>query len=153
MGCFFFFKCVQVRKVRESSDLDNIPPPCLQSKLSFPSTCHENPCFDELDWHVPSFGLRASPPCRVKGSWQALWRGLGEKSAPPFLPGLFKLPAPLTILPGERCSCCAHISGPRPLAIRWIVSLLRIKSTFGNIPDSFSGWRANMQGNGGGVPP
>ena len=28
--------------------------------------------------------LRASPPCRVKGSWQALWRSLGEeKSAPP----------------------------------------------------------------------
>ena len=66
-------------------------------------------------------GLRASPPgistCCVKGSWQALWRCLAEKSAPSLLPGLFKLPAPLTILPGERCSCCAQIPGPHPLAI------------------------------------
>ena len=27
--------------------------------------------------------LRAYPPCRVKGTWQALWRGLGEKHVPP----------------------------------------------------------------------
>ena len=27
--------------------------------------------------------LRASPPCRVEGTWQALWRGPGEKIAPP----------------------------------------------------------------------
>ena len=35
----------------------------------------------------------------------------------PRLPGLFKLSAPLTILADERCSCCAHILGPHPLAI------------------------------------
>ena len=28
-------------------------------------------------------GFRASPPCRVKGTWQALSRSLGEKPAPP----------------------------------------------------------------------
>ena len=61
--------------------------------------------------------VRASPPLRVKGSWQTLWRGLAEKSAPPLLLGLFNLPAPLTILPGERCSCCTQIPGPHPLAI------------------------------------
>ena len=61
--------------------------------------------------------IRASPPLRVKGSAQALWRGVAEKSAPPFLPGLFKLRAPLTILPGERCSWWAQIPGPHPLAI------------------------------------
>ena len=44
----------------------------------------------------------------------------------PWLPGLFKLPAPLTILAGERCACCAHIPGPHPLAIQWIVPLLGI---------------------------
>ena len=27
--------------------------------------------------------MRASPPCCVKGTWQALRRGLGEKPAPP----------------------------------------------------------------------
>jgi hypothetical protein len=46
------------------------------------------------------------------------------------LPGLFKLLAPLTILPGERCSCYAHIPGPRPLAIQWIVSLWESLSLF-----------------------
>ena len=35
--------------------------------------------------------LRASPPMLSKGTPQALWRGLEEKFAPPFLPGLFKL--------------------------------------------------------------
>ena len=61
--------------------------------------------------------LRASPPCRVKGSWQALWRGLAEKQAPPLSnPALqtaraFKLPAPLTILAGESCSLLRPYSG------------------------------------------
>jgi hypothetical protein len=65
--------------------------------------------------------VRASPPCRVKGSWQALWRGFGENLTHPScpgssnLPGLFKLPAPLTVLADERCSCCAHIPGPHSL--------------------------------------
>jgi hypothetical protein len=35
----------------------------------------------------------------------------------PWLPRPFKLLAPLTILAGEHCSCCAHIPGPHPLAI------------------------------------
>ena len=62
--------------------------------------------------------LRASPPCRVKGSWQALWRGALQKNKlhpspiPLFkVPGLFKLPAPLTILAGESCSLLRPYSG------------------------------------------
>jgi hypothetical protein len=115
--------------------------PILRSMYLFLQTrqnkCHQCPVMSM--W----LSVRASPPCRVKGSWQALWRGLGEKlsrhscQGSSNLSGLFKLPAPLTILPGERCSCCAHIPGPHPLAIQWIVPLLRIRSTFGNIPDNF----------------
>jgi hypothetical protein len=67
--------------------------------------------------------LRAFHPCASKGlgkpfdvAWQ---KNQPHPSCPGSsnLPGLFKLPAPLTILPGERCSCCAQIPGPHPLAI------------------------------------
>jgi hypothetical protein len=47
----------------------------------------------------------------------ALEKNLPHPSCPGSsnLPRLFKLPAPLTILAGERCSCCAHIPGLHPL--------------------------------------
>ena len=37
-------------------------------------------CLVNLVWDVV---LRASPPCRVKGTWQALEHVLGEKPASP----------------------------------------------------------------------
>ena len=62
-------------------------------------------------------------PCASKGlgkPFDAAWqKNLPHPSCPGSsnLPGLFKLPAPLTILPGERCSWWAQIPGPHPLAI------------------------------------
>jgi hypothetical protein len=97
--------------------------------------------------------MRASPPCCVKGTCIGKpFNAALEKNLPhpspiprPWLLGLFKLLAPLTILVGERCSWCAHTTGPHPLAIQWIVPLLGIHVIIGNIPDSFLGWRASMQ--------
>ena len=40
-------------------------------------------CCDSPSKHCAIRDIRASPPCSVEGSWQALWRGVGEKSAPP----------------------------------------------------------------------
>ena len=94
--------------------------------------------------HKP-LAFRASPPCRVKGSWQALWRGLGEKTCPTPLPSHssncqgssnFRLHSPssrVSIAP-----CCARISGsfwPQPLVLR----LTR------NILGTFSIWRDRKQ--------
>jgi hypothetical protein len=65
-----------------------------------------------------------SNPAALKGLGKpfdaALEKNLPHPSCPGSsnLPRLFKLPAPLTILAGERCSCCAHIPGPHPLAIQ-----------------------------------
>ena len=103
--------------------------------------------------------VRASPPIRVKGSWQALWRGLGGKSAPPLLPGLFTLARALQTSGsthyhrGWALLLLRPHSGASSNWIQWIVTLLRIRSTFRNISDSMQGWRDSMQGNGGGVPP
>ena len=54
------------------------------------------------------------------------------------LPGLFKLPAPLTILAGERCSLL------RPHSGFFLASATCVKATR-NIPDTFSIWRERKQ--------
>ena len=88
--------------------------------------------------------VRASPPCRVKGSWQALWRGLAKNMPHPSpillfkQPRLFKLPAPLTILAIERCSLL------RPNSGFFLASPTCVKATW-NIHDTFSIWRAKKQ--------
>ena len=54
----------------------------LKSLRSQPITPKNLP--NQWSTSVPlGFGdIRASPPCCVKGSWLALWRGLGEKTCP-----------------------------------------------------------------------
>ena len=84
--------------------------------------------------NLPKFDqLRASPPCRVEGNWQALWRGLGEKTAPPL-----SNPAAL-IARALQTSGSAHYppgwallllrphSGASSTCVQWIVPLLGIK--------------------------
>jgi hypothetical protein len=103
--------------------------------------------------------LRASPPLRIKRTLQALWRGLAQKSAPPFLPGLLKLAMALQTSgsthypPGWALLLRSPNSGTSSTWDLWIVPLLGWSHFTRNIPDGFSGWRANMQGKGGGVPP
>ena len=95
--------------------------------------------------------LRASPPCRVRGSWQALWRGLGEKTAPPL-----SNPAALIAMALQTSSSTHYPRG-------WALFLMRPhfgasstcnsanRATFGNqvifliVFVNILGWRANMQ--------
>jgi hypothetical protein len=109
-------------------------------------------------WELP-LQLRASPPCRVEGTWQALWRGLAEKTSPPL-----SNPAALIARALQTSGSTHYPSGWALLLLRpysgasstcdsWIVLLLGWSHFIRNIPNNFSGWRANMQGKGGGVEP
>jgi len=103
--------------------------------------------------------IRASPPLRSKGTLQALWSGLAQKFAPPFLPGLLKLARALQTSgsthypPGWALLLRSPNSGTSSTWDLWIVPLLGWSHFTRNGPGGFSGWRASMQGKGGGVPP
>jgi len=110
-----------------------------------PSTCmsciYKNPTATSL----PGSLLRASPPLCVKGTLQALWRGLAQKSVPPFLPGLFKLAkalqtsGPTHYPPGWALLLLRPNSGTSSTWDLWIVPLLGWSHFTRNIPDGFSG--------------